>query len=59
MSDLDALEVIRELKEYNHQGLLLTPASVDDDPLYACALSHAIRALEERCGEPLEWKEEI
>ncbi|HHV13223.1 MAG TPA: hypothetical protein GXX75_23400 [Clostridiales bacterium] len=50
MSDQDALEVIKDLRKFNEAGVLLTPESVDNDPLYDCVLSHAIRALEERCG---------
>jgi len=55
MSDLDSMEVIKDLIKFNKDGLLLTPESASKGPdmLYDVALQHAARALAERCG--IEW----
>lgn len=48
MSDVDAMEYLQELKQYNKQGLLLTPQNNGPDTFWTCAIDHAIRALKER-----------
>lgn len=52
MSDLEAIEYIKELMEYNRGGELVTPKNKElgYDTFYQCAFQHAIRALEERSG---------
>lgn len=50
MADLDSACLIRELMEYNKEGLLLTPQMTEFDTIFDCAFTHAIRALEERSG---------
>lgn len=52
MTDLEAIEYLEELKKYNVIGKMLTPANHNKgyDPFYQGALSHAIRALQERTG---------
>lgn len=50
MTDLDAIEYIEELKEFNSNGEMITPKnkSLGFDTFYQCAFEHAIRALKER-----------
>lgn len=54
MTDLEAIEYLKELMEYNRDGLLSTPKNkeLDYDTFYQCAFQHAIRALQER---PNNW----
>lgn len=50
MTDLDAIEYIEELKEFNSNGEMITPKNknLGFDTFYQCAFDHAIRALKER-----------
>lgn len=49
MTDLDAIEYIEELMEFNRNDEMLTPKNINGfDTFYQCALDHAIRALRER-----------
>lgn len=50
MTDIDAAGYIRELMEYNAQSVFLTPKNNGFDTFFQCAMSHALRALEERAG---------
>lgn len=49
MTDLDAIEYIEELKEFNSNGEMITPKNknLGFDTFYQCAFDHAIRALKE------------
>ena len=50
MTDLDSACLLRELVEYNRNGLMLTPQMTEFDTIFDCSLKHTIRALEERAG---------
>lgn len=50
MTDLDSACLLRELVEYNRNGLMLTPQMTEFDTIFDCSLKHAIRALEGRAG---------
>ena len=50
MRDIDAVEYLEELKDFNAKGKLITPKNetLGYDTFYQCAFDHAIRALKER-----------
>lgn len=52
MTDVEAAAYLRELKDYNGQGLMSTPATRPGlpDTFFDCAFDHAIRALERNSG---------
>lgn len=55
MTDLDAAQYLRELKDYNRDGKLATPQNTGFDAFWDCAFDHAIRALEEKyAGKPAQ-----
>lgn len=57
MTDLDAIQYLKELKEFNLKGQFVTPKnkSIGYDMIYQCAFEHAIRALKERLNAEDNW----
>lgn len=53
MTDMDAVEYLEELKQFNENGEIVTPKNkgLGFDTFYQCAFDHAIRALKERAGQ--------
>lgn len=50
MTDIDAIELLKELQKYNLESRLVTPKNSSFDLCWDCAIVHAIHALERRAG---------
>lgn len=57
MTDLDAIEYLQELKEFNVQNQFITPKNktLGYDTIYQCVFERAIRALKEQMSINDNW----